>query len=193
MKLWPALLASIITTNAIAGPLGLDMGMSYEDLLKSVKLKQVKPFLYSTASLPKGHSDFNDYRLLITPKHGLCKVIAWSKPIPTNVYGDGLRDKFEKLESAVSQKYGSGKKYDFLRSGSIWNESRDWMMGLQKDERTLTAYWTNDMSELPDNINAIALTAHALHTEVGLIELGYEFKNSSECIDWMKSQENSSL
>ena len=118
MKFWIALLVSVSTTSTMAGPLGLDMGMPYDSLNKSMKLKQVKPFLYSTPSLPKGHSDFDDYRLLITPKHGLCKVIAWSKAIQTSVYGEGLRDKFEKIESAISQKYGQGKKYDFLRSGT---------------------------------------------------------------------------
>ncbi len=193
MKFWVALFLSISATSAVAGPFGLDMGMPYDVLSKSMKLKQVKPFLYSTPSLPKGHSDFDDYRLLVTPKHGLCKVIAWSKSISTSVYGEGLSDKFEKIESAISQKYGQGKKFDFLRSGSIWNEQRDWMMGLRKNERTLAEFWTDESSELPDNIHVIALKAHAAGTEAGLIELGYEFKNSNECIDWIKSQENSSL
>ena len=193
MKFWIALLVSVSTTSTMAGPLGLDMGMPYDSLNKSMKLKQVKPFLYSTPSLPKGHSDFDDYRLLITPKHGLCKVIAWSKAIQTSVYGEGLRDKFEKIESAISQKYGQGKKYDFLRSGSIWNEQRDWMMGLRKNERRLAEFWTSDTTELPDNIHVIALKAHAAGTETGLIELVYQFKNSDECIDWIKAQENSSL
>ncbi|WP_157353556.1 hypothetical protein [Aromatoleum toluclasticum] len=193
MKFWIALLVNISATGAIAGPLGLDMGMSYDILSKNIKLKQVKPFLYSTPSLQKDHSDFDDYQLLITPKHGLCKVVAWSKAIPTSVYGEGLKDKFEKIETAISQKYGQGKKFDLLRSGSIWNEQRDWMMGLRKNERTLAEFWTDDSSELPDNIHIIALKAHAAGTETGLIELGYEFKNSSECIDWIKSQENSSL
>jgi hypothetical protein len=193
MKFWPLLLVISFTTSAIAGPLGLDMGMSYGILSKSIKLKQVKPFIYSTPSLPKGHSDFEMYQLVITPKHGLCKVIALSKDVSTSVYGEGLKDKHEKLETAVSQKYGHAKRYDFLQSGSIWNESRDWMMGLLKNERTLAAYWTDEASELPDNIHAIALKAHALRTEIGYIELGYEFKNSDECIDWIRSQENSSL
>lgn len=193
MKFWVSLLVSISATSAVAGPFGLNMGMSYDALSKSMRLKQVKPYFYSTSSLPKGHSDFDDYRLLITPRHGLCKVIAWSKSITTSIYGEGLRDKFENIEYAILQKYGQGKKYDFLRVGSIWNEQRDWMMGLLKSERTLAEYWTDEPSELPDNIHVIALKAHAAGTEAGLIELGYEFKNSNECIDWIKQQENSSL
>lgn len=193
MKVWPALLVTFITANAMAGPLGLDMGMSYDLLNKSIKLKQVQSFLYSTSSLPKGHSKFEEYRLQITPKHGLCKVIAWSKSIPTSVYGDGLIDKFEKLESAISQKYGQGKKFDYLRSGSIWNEPRDWMIGLRKEERTLKTYWIDNRLKLPENIHVIALEAHAIDKETGLIELAYEFKNNSECIEWIRSQENSSL
>jgi hypothetical protein len=194
MKFWPALLLStIITTNAMAGPLGLDMGMSYELLNKSIQMKQVSPYLYETSSLPKGHFDFGTYLLLITPKHGLCKVVAVSKPIPTNVYGEGLKKEFEKLESVLSQKYGQGKKFDLLNGGSIWNEQRDWMMGLRKKERTLVVFWQNDVSELPDNIYIIQLEASARSKEIGSIEIGYEFKNSNECIDWLNSQRDSSL
>lgn len=193
MKFFITLILTIFTTCTIAGPLGVDMGMSYDTLNKNIKLKQIKPFLYSTVSLPKNHPDFDNYRLLITPKHGLCKVVAWSNSVKTSVYGEEIRYKFEKIEAALSQKYGEGKKYDFLRSGSIWNEPRDWTIGLQKNERILAKFWTSGASELPDSINTIALKAHATDTEIGLIELGYEFKNYGECIDWIKAEENSSL
>ncbi len=186
-----ALLA--ISTTTYAGPFGLDMGTPLAELNKLMKLKLEKTALYSTPSVPKPHPDFDDYRLVVTPNHGLCKVIAWSRIISTSVYGTELVNKFSDVESALNAKYGASKRYDFLRSGSIWNEPRDWTMGLLKKERTLTSYWTNEAHELPENVETIELQAMAIGTEQAMIRLGYEFKNSSQCIDWIKSQKDSSL
>ena len=84
----------------------------------------------------------------------------------------------------MNDKYGSSKKYNYyLRRGSIWNEPRDWMMALQKKERTLVTYWTADeKSNLPSDIKAIALRAFALGSEKGYLKLVYEFPNFGECV-----------
>lgn len=182
-----------VSVAATAGPFGLGMGTPLAELNKQIKLKPEKPALYSTPSVPKEHPDFDDYRLVVTPVHGLCKIIAWSKVISTSVYGTELVSKFSDLENALTTKYGNPKRYDFLREGSIWNERRDWMMGLRKKERTLTSYWTNEDRELPDNVQAIELEAMAISTEQAMIKLGYEFKNSDQCVDWIRSQKDSAL
>lgn len=182
-----------ISAAATAGPFGLNMGTSLTELSKQMKLKPEKLALYSTSSVPKAHSDFNDYRLVITPAHGLCKIIAWSKVISTSVYGTELVNKFSSLESALTTKYGNPKQYDILRNGSIWNEQRDWMMGLRKKERILKSYWTNEGRELPDSVQAIELEAMAINTERAVVSLVYEFKNSDQCVDWIKSQKDSAL
>ena len=43
----------------------------------------------------------------------------------------------DKLHDQLAKKYGTGKKHDFLRSGS----PRDWMMGIRKRERTYAYSW----------------------------------------------------
>lgn len=182
-----------VSVAATAGPFGLDMGTPLSELNKQMKLKPEKPALYSTPSVPKAHPDFDDYRLVVTPTHGLCKIIAWSKVISTSVYGTELVSKFSDLESALATKYGNPNRFDYLRNGSIWNEQRDWMMGLHKKERTLKSYWTNEDRELPDSVQAIGLEAMAISTEQAVVKLGYEFKNSDQCIDWIKSQKDSAL
>jgi len=169
------------------------MGMTYDELNKQLKLKQVRPFVFSTTSVPNGHPDFDYFTLLITPGHGLCKINASTKTISTSAYGNEIRSKFEGFESSLSSKYGKVQKFDRLRSGSIWKEPRDWMMGLRKKERTLASFWEGEESPLPDKLGSISLEAVALNTENGFIKIGYEFKNSSECIDWLKTQRDSSL
>jgi hypothetical protein len=183
----------IFSTAVQAGPFGLDMGTPLADLKRQMKLKLVKPAYYSTHSVPKSHPDFNEYRLLVTPAHGLCKIVAWSKVVSTSVYGTELVSKFSALESALTTKYGNPTQYDFLREGSIWSERRDWMMGLHKSERTLKSYWTNEDRELPENVQAIELEAMAISIEQATVKLAYEFKNADDCVDWIKSQKNSAL
>ncbi len=182
-----------VSIAATAGPFGLDMGTPLSELNKQMKLKPEKPALYSTPSVPKTHPDFDDYRLVVTPVHGLCKIIAWSKVISTSVYGTELVSKFSDVERALTTKYGNPKRYDFLRSGSMWNEQRDWMMGLHKKERTLASYWTNEGRELPDSIQAIELDAIAIGGGEAMVKLSYEFKNSDQCVDWIKSRKDSAL
>lgn len=182
-----------VSMSAHSGPLGLEMGTPLAELKKAMKLNLEKPYLYSTPTVPKSHPDFNDYRLLVTPTHGLCKITAWSKDISTSVYGTELTSKYSSLEEALTTKYGIPKRYDYLRSGSIWNEPRDWMMALLKKERILGAFWDGKGRDWPDNLHSVDLQAVALGTEHATIRLSYEFKNSVQCIDWVKSQKDSTL
>ena len=185
--------ALMFNNGAMGAVFGTDMGTSLSSLNKQLKLKAESQYLYSTSTLPKGHPDFDNYWLLVTSKHGLCKVTAYIDRVNTNVYGEELILKFGNLETALSSKYGNGKKFDYLRAGSIWNERRDWMMGLLKKDRTLVTYWTKNELELPADIAAISLQADARGSDMGSITLSYEFNNSSECVEWIKQQKNSNL
>jgi len=186
-----ALLA--ISIPAQAGPFGLDMGTPLVELNKQMKLKLVSTGVYSTPSVPKGHPDYDDYRLIVAPAQGLCKIYAFSKVISTSVYGTELVDKFSGFESALSTKYGQPEKFDLLRSGSIWKERQDWMVGLLKKERMLVSYWPKKARDLPESIYAIQLKAVAISTEEARVTLGYEFKNFDQCRDSLKAQIDSAL
>ena len=189
------LIASLLVSHSgIAGPFGFEMGTSAADLQKQLQLQQKKPWMFQTSAAPQSHPDFQTYTLLVTPDHGLCKVSAVSRSINTSAYGTELVSEFDNLEKALVTKYGqSSKRFDQLLPGSIWRESRYWMMGLIKKERLLAAYWTNKEPAMPDNIASIKLEAHAYAADGGLISLTYEFSNVKACLPWIGSQENSAL
>ena len=170
------------------------MGQSLDALSKQMTLKKERDFVYSTKTTPRPHSDFEAYNLIVTPEHGLCKVGAISKTFATSVYGEGLKSKFDELESVLSEKYGKSDRNDFLKSGSIWSEAKDWMMALKRGERVLVSFWpSSDAQKLPDNVAIIQLEAKALSTNGGWISLQYEFLSASDCIDAMKKKRGSSL
>lgn len=189
-----ALLVTLIPASALASQFGLSQGESLAEVSKATSLKKVEPYMYSAPALPNGNVAFDDYRLVITPGHGLCKIIAWTPSIQSSAYGDAVKDKFTALYDALNAKYGKSERLDFLRSGSIWDDPRDWMMGLVKKERYLEAVWTAESgASLSPDVQAIGLSAHGVSSSNALISLGYEFKNFNDCEAEIKAAANSSL
>jgi len=178
----------------LAGPLGLEKGMSLDDLKKQGAFTPTNAVhVYTSKSLLRGHPDAELYSAIVSPTLGLCKIVVATKDINTNSYGTDLIGEFNEIKVALSNKYGNSKDYDFLRSGSIWNESRDWMMGLAKKDRTLSSFWTTPENSMPDSIKAISLEAISLGGSKGFIRFGYEFDNISQCLEEMKAKSNANL
>jgi hypothetical protein len=140
--------------------------------------------VFSTAVVPNGHGAFESYFLMIGPKQGLCTIQAIGKTLQTSVYGDGLRTAFKEIEELLIAKYGEPRRIDFLRSGSIWNEPRDWMMALQKEERSLASIWD---TKLPAGLRFIGVEATALTTNSGFIRLTFDGSNKAACVNELKS------
>jgi hypothetical protein len=183
-----------ISTVTHGGPFGLEMGTSLAELSKKMILKPEESMgMYTTSSVPNTHPDFDNYVLIITPSHGLCMVMAYSREIETSVFGIELIGKFTGIEEVISKKYGKPTRYDFLRDGSVWNESRDWTMGLLKKERVLRSVWKANGEELPDSVTRVELSPLVFSTEAAELMIKYEFKNTYECAGWIKSQSNSAL
>lgn len=124
------------------GPFGVQMGLSVADLEASgLKLTKMQPGIYSSETAPSPHQAFEGYNFVISSTSGLCKVNAVGKDIATNSFGESIRSTFSDLKNALTEKYGKpSNDYDFLRKGSIWRDSRDWMMALKLKDRTLESH-----------------------------------------------------
>lgn len=111
---------------------------------------------------------------------GICKIIAIDKTIDASFYGDEIKSKFFSIKAAFKSTYGEGKRFDFLRYGSIWNEPKDWTMALLSKERTLsTARGINKDLDI-NNIEAIQFDVEPLSTRKAYITVAYQFKNFSK-------------
>jgi hypothetical protein len=125
--------------------------------------------------------------LTFSQEKGLLRIVAVGEDIQTNGFGMEVQSAFKKIEEVVSTNYGEPKTFNYVLSGSIWNESQDWMMGLLKKERTLWAAW--DLKSVrPNHIIAIALGANALSTEKAYLDLTYEFEGFHEFIEAQKAK-----
>ena len=71
--------------------------------------------------------------------------------------------KYESFEQKLTKVYGNNKSYDFLMPDSIWDEPKDFMMGLLRNERHKAALWNSAAnSKLTDSLTEIGLALIAL-------------------------------
>lgn len=182
--------------GAIAGPLGLSKGMTLEELKKQGPfVSGNQPFIYIAKTIATGHPDFVLYIALLTPGQGLCKIQAVSKDVDTSSFGSELQEKHRDLVGVLSKKYGAPtNEFNALKAGSIWNEPKDWMMGLLRKERNLDAFWSkSDKNNLSDSLEAVSLNAEASSNGKGKIKLRYDFDNVDACVEAFNSKKNSNL
>ena len=176
------IVVSVLLTSSLAfsGPFGLEMGMSLKDVGGTPE--SLGGGKYKVTSVPKPHSAFQFYIVQIAPKGGLCWIKAIGNEISTSVYGLELKAGFESLEEKLASAYGDHETVDRLRTGSIWNEPKDWMMALVKKERVLAAIWNAENgSSLPEEIESIVLFAQPLSRETGVLAVEYRLSNQATC------------
>ncbi|CDH24930.1 hypothetical protein [Xenorhabdus bovienii] len=182
---------------AADGPFGLQMGLTkknIEDMIGQALKPTEYTNVYLVDRLPKTNDSFENYGLLISPTLGLCKINAIGKDIENDTYGISLRVKFDDLKTSLDSIYGESKKTDLLLPGSIWNEPRDWMRGLNKEERVLYAVWDSKSGALQkSNIEYLLLKAKASDSSSGHLLLQYEFKNHVKCADEINNAKKDSL
>lgn len=165
-----------LSQSDMTGPFGLSIGLKKDEI--NGKLTEIKPFVFQTEHVPKKHSSFENYVLKIGPKSGLSWIKAIGKSIQTNDFGISVKASFEEMKDKLAKKYGQPEEYDFLLTGSIWNEPNDWMNGIINGERSLVASWKSSSTQtLPNNLESIFLGAQAEDTSSGYLIIEYSFTN----------------
>ena len=177
---------------AYAGPFGLEMGQSLNQIDKEAK--QVAPNVYTTTKVPKPHSAFELYALKIGPKSGLCWVKAIGKNIGTSAYGIELKSEFNEMKRKLEKAYGKHETTDLLLPGSIWNEPDEFMMAMIKKQRFLMAIWDGEKgSTLSDNLESVGLIANPGGRDKGYLSIEYSFTNKEECDKEIAALEDGAL
>ena len=159
-------------------------------------LKVIKKFdssLYSVAP-PAPNAEFESYTVVATPATGVCKIAGIGKDHDDDAYGGNSKSAFDRIESALEQKYGIHKHYDFIRSGALWGESREWVMSIKQNERFYASFWDLDeKSNLPVGLQSIALEILTTSSSSSYVKLTYEFSNFEQCKAKLSQSDNSSL
>ena len=183
------------------GPFGLKMGLTDDQLKAAIPdIQAAATNIFSTSSPPKPHDSFETYMLITSASTGLCKITAVGKTIQTSQFGDELRNAHKNLKVALTERYGQPiSDHDFLKHGSMWNESKYWMMGLLKKDRIVATFWERKTdknpkgADLPNDIDSIIVESSAEGTDAGHITLRYAFTNEDACVDAIKKEKNKAL
>lgn len=175
-------LVLFIMSGAIAGPFGLEKGMTLDKVKTACKghVELIDDDCYKITP-PKTHPKFDNYIVWIDPDVGLYYIKAITADIHTNGYGTELKNQFMEILSPLDNKYGKFKLIDYIEPSSLWDDDRYWVMGLCKGDRTCFAYCSRENdNKLPEDINSIGLTIKADYSDTGYIALEYELSNNDE-------------
>jgi hypothetical protein len=163
------------------GPFGIAEGEPLSRL--SSPMKQEVPGLYKLATTPEPYPGIEFYLVQNTPQHGTCMVKAISTDIASDSQGSELMSAVDHVEEDLVERYGKPQKFDFLHSGSIWNQPEDWLMGLSKSERSYSYFWERPKGADPKvwrGVTVIGLVAGADGSK-GWYTIEYDFENIKEC------------
>lgn len=161
-----------------SGPFGFEAGMTKEQIIAIVGGGAIKESTGDTTifnNAPKPDPNFESYALRISPENGLLKIVAMSKNIDTNGFGNELKSTYKDIRAALAKIYGRPvHEMDLLNNGSIWTGPEDWMTGLLKGDRIFGCNWID--IPLPNRITVIRIDATAKSKEIGYLYLTYEFE-----------------
>ena len=175
-KLCLLIFVLFVSLGVYAGPFGLKMGQSIEDLqtegIDIIKLEEgIDHYIVIP---PTPHREFKTYIVRIDPDEGIYFIKAIGSDIEDKGYGFNTRAKLSEIRRLLEVGYGESDLLDYIYPNSIWNENEDWMMGLFQGDILYIAAWTKDVSSiLPDDINKIYLAAYATSTLDGYLTLEY--------------------
>lgn len=173
-----------VSLLTIAGHPGFAQPFGIAEGTPTVQLNVVKetgPFTYLIRP-NASHPDFEFYSALSTPESGVCKLLASGFTLANDAYGTQVISLFEILTEQLTLKYGNSRKFDYLRSGSIWNEPRDWAMSIHKNERVYARFWNKEEhSSLQYGLQSIQLKVEALGADQTYVIISYEYNNLDKC------------
>lgn len=176
VSLTAALSLAFTTSLAPAGPFGFELDSFNPE---SYDCAQIQGSFYRCANPPKKHPDIERYIVQFIPGIGACFIKGISVDISDSRYGYNTRSAIDGIYDQLKGKYGDAEKFDFLRSGSVWDEPEDWMMGLTEDERVYAYMW-----KLPspiDGISSLGIFANGLGSDTAFWSVEFSTPKSATC------------
>jgi hypothetical protein len=182
-----ALLLVASVSAALAGPFGLEMGTQVS---KEVMERDESKFTFTT--VPNPHPLFEVYTGWQNAEFGLCRVLAVSEEFDNDRYGSKVRDAFDRVQSALTEKYGSGRKIEFLKPDALWDEPNDWVMSLKQSERTHASVWEDVVIE-NESYDLIQLWVSGISSSNSVLIIEYRMKDFSPCGENIENEHDDSF
>lgn len=175
--------------SVFAGPFGLSMGMSLEEIAAECtdEPKYIADDRYLIQPT-KSHPLFENYIAWVSETNGLYYIKGISREIKTTGYGTEARQEFAKLISPLERKYGKFKRIDTVQKDTLWQDDRDWMSAIAHGARTYEAHWEATEENIADFDGLVTIatgvkTRETYVTDEAYIWIEYGFLNQIEAFD----------
>ena len=130
---------------AADGPFGLAAGMTQEQIMAAVGAGGIYSIEGTEIILlepPQPHPQFNSYHLTVSPKSGLVRVTAFTKPIRESGYATETRSRYDALKAALTEKYGRPiEDLDLVMPDSIWRDGQHYLESITFGDRLVKVAW----------------------------------------------------
>lgn len=125
-------------------------------------------------SAPKPHPVFDTYVVQATPSVGIAWIKASAPIKQIDAFGNALRADVDRIALQLANKYGGGRKTDFLFSGALWNEPQYWMNALEDGQRVYSYVWERKANAtLPEDLETVYVGAAAYGSGTGAVTVEY--------------------
>ena len=180
----------ICSLSVFAGPFGLDIGMTIEDVTKACggnKPEYISDDRYYIQPV-KSHPLFEGYAVWISETEGLYYIKGISREIPANSYGTEVKQEFARLLSPLERKYGKFSKTDKISNDTLFQDEKYWMTAVAEGSRTYEAHWTADENNFEKfggltTISAGVRTKATYSITKAYIWIEYGFANATDGFD----------
>ena len=185
---------TVVVPTYAGEPFGFDINKDPNNY-KFCKKSERRPHWWICKSAPRPHSAFETYLLQYVGEIGVCTIKGLGKIIRNDAYGTRTISAIDKLHDQLAKKYGEGKKRDLLRHGSIWNEPRDWIMGIRKRERIYAYTWftKTDGFQPVGNVKQLTVVAKADRSGGGYAVVEFNLTTTNKCDKKIEEDESKSF
>ena len=164
-----------------SGPFGFSFGTDISKV-EGAKLLEGKTALYSVASPPKPHPDFESVVLEAYPGVGICIIRGIGRDLEGDGAGVQIRTKVDSLAEALATKYGKPKKNDVCSGSEISCQEQFWVMNMTNGERWYGHSWETANAVMKQNgIGEITLAARAADIQTTYPVLEFLSANKAQC------------
>jgi hypothetical protein len=189
----------LCTGSALAGPFGLERGMSKQQVIaiigQSAIIDQDVAFgEIRVRTVPKPHSYFERYDLYFSPMVGLVRVEAIGRDIQSSGDGAAVKEQYNALRAALTEVYGTGEEMVNNPSDGMWTEEKYFLMAILKKERFCNTFWMFK-GQVPraDYVTALDEELRATSADNGYVTVDYEFSGWEAFVDQVQAKQNSNL
>lgn len=179
--------------SASAQPFGISMGTPQEMLL--VKEANVDPGFHKLHSVPRPHSEFEDYYVTAGGTSGVCAIRALGNDYENDDTGKAVRGAFDTVKSQLDSRYGESRTDYYLKPESNLDEPDKWVQSIAEYDRIHRAIWdTKSGATTKNDVEAIVLIVQASQAlGRAYLFLEYRYSNYDACQKEIVNSDNDAL